>query len=339
MVLGLPPADRQQEADVIFAEFTTVSGNSDQMSRAAFVGCVRQRYPGGLVHGRLAEACFTAFDMTGSGTIGLLEYLLFHAAILRYNHERDAQFMGLQRLRMATVTAIYDLNSDGVLEAAELRELVRDMCIGDSHTKVIVAELGATVGDGIDADALLSAVREGRFHAHHLSTSSLQVLTVPRPPPPVEHTGGGGGGGFSSLQEEAESPSKIFDFSNAAAAAYGRDEGSLLPSLLPSSPEPRRATGLAASGSLAVRTDGDDVHVEEPEAKKRKRSAAQHHSLHGSTLRFTPPPPAATSEGTGTANLCKIVTTEISKFAEPADPGTHRLLHALSNQPKRAREQ
>ena len=59
--------------------------------------------------------------------------------------------------------------------------------------------------------------------------------------------------------------------------------------------------------------------MHEPEHKKRKTKP--HHSLHGLKLRVTPPPPAATSEGTGTAKLCKIVTTEISKYAEPADPG------------------
>lgn len=134
------PAERQPDADAIYNEFQAIAAadptkksTSAQMSRAAFVGCVRQRYPGGLIHGRLAEACFKAFDMTGSGTIGLLEYLLFHAAVLRYDHDRDAWSLGLQRLRMATVTAIYDLNRDGVLEAGEVRELVRDLCIGTRH--------------------------------------------------------------------------------------------------------------------------------------------------------------------------------------------------------------
>ena len=193
--------------------------------------------------------------------------------------------------------------------------------LGNSHTGVIVAALGATVIEGIDADALLNAVKEGRFHAHHLSTSCLQVLKVPRPPPSALPSDGmsssGGGGG-----------AEIFTFSGggtAASAGGGGRRGSahqlpsLLPGMTPPSPEPRTG-GLAASGTLTIKSHGHGGIIQEPDAKKRKQKV---HHMHGFKLRVTPPPPAATSEGTGTEDLCKVITTEISKTADPADPGTN----------------
>ena len=55
-----------------------------------------------------------------------------------------------------------------MLQVAELRELVRDMCIGENHVKYIMSEFNLAQvkeGDGFDGEGLVDVIRSGLFIA------------------------------------------------------------------------------------------------------------------------------------------------------------------------------
>jgi hypothetical protein len=138
--LGLlgPDAPRTAEMAAIEAEFheltaegaegaegeagTAARGDGGHLGAAAFARGVAARYwPAGLDVSRLCAACFEAHDYDGSGALTLHEHALFHAAVVRYDHARDARSLELQSLRMRTAVCYFDADKNGTLSASEAR--------------------------------------------------------------------------------------------------------------------------------------------------------------------------------------------------------------------------
>lgn len=136
--------------------------------------------------------------------VGLLEFVFFHVAVLRYEPDRDRAVREIVRLRLRTCINMYDRDQDGLLEPAEVRQLAVDMAVGREHVAHLTGAVAHSAGwsqQRGSAEGLYRAVRAGVFARLSLSTRDLSILRVERQPPDLVLAGGGGGSAAAAVDE------------------------------------------------------------------------------------------------------------------------------------------
>ena len=185
-------AGRAREWAAIRGEFNqvTLDAAAATLDQPSFARAVEQRYWHPGINTRLTAGLFRAFDWDGTGTLNLHEYVLFHAAVVRYNHQRDRDSVELHTLRMRAVVACFDSDGDGGLQDSELSGLVREMASGDGHVEHLLRRF---VPHGLEHPAaapVLMVALQAALLSEHLSADDLLPLggAGQPPPPPLQQS-------------------------------------------------------------------------------------------------------------------------------------------------------
>ena len=180
-----PGTQRAEEKARVEREFAELAGGTNALGPREFGAFATQSW--GL-DARLASAAFHACDVDGSGALNRHEYLLLWAALVQFDPARDNACLPLVELRYRAAFLRYhagikvgasppaaELDSLE-LDAAERREMVRDLCAGQCHVDAVLKALAWPDDDSrgkMSFAQFKSAVDSHQLAAHGLHLRDL----------------------------------------------------------------------------------------------------------------------------------------------------------------------